>query len=479
MKSQSRIAILTTITLLFLGSALSQDLKYLEYDTDLIPPSVHKARREKVLQEIGDSSIAVFYAAPTRVRNADVDYQYRQDDNLLYLTGFREPDAILVLLPKGITLPNPADSSKTITTREILFVQRRDPRREQWTGRNYGPQGAMQLRGLDYAATNDMFQSMLPSFRTIPGLNLIYVSAFRPDLTGQIARLLQPLRALVEQKDSTLQVKDPGQILRRMRSIKSPEEITFLTKATDITVIAHNQAMMSLEPGMSEYEIQGVYEYVFRRMGSEFNGYPCIVGAGENSIVLHYESNRRQIRDGDLVLADCGAEYHGYSSDVTRTYPANGKFSKPQGEIYQIVLDASNTAIAMIKPGVPMMRISAAVDTVLMDGLMKLGLMKKRERRELARFYMHGLGHAVGLNVHDVGGFVLQPGMLTTIEPGLYVSETLEGIDPSYRNIGVRIEDTILVTAEGHKNLSEGSPREIADVEALMKRRGIGNQPLR
>lgn len=466
------------LILIGVGSALAQELKYVEYDTDLLLGSVYKARRERVMREIGEDGIAIFYSAPERHRNGDVEYPYRQDDNLYYLTGFTEPNAILVLVPNGATMRKDDDSTATTSTREILFVQKRDPFREQWTGRRYGPAGAMKLRGLEYGATNDQFRPVLSRLMTSNKPKYIYVPDFRLDFTGTIAQLLQPVRELTAQKDAAVEVKDPSTIVRKMRIIKSPEEIEYLTKATEISVAAHNQAMMSCEPGMHEYELAAVYEYVYRKLGAESGGYPCIVGAAENSVILHYDKVRRPINNGDIVLADCAAEYRGYSSDVTRTFPANGTFSKPQREIYQIVLDAEKAAIAAMRPGVEWRAVSSIVDSVTTEGLMKLGLMKSRERRELRRFLMHGVGHPVGLNVHDVGQPILEAGMVHTIEPGIYIAEGMEGVDPGYYNIGVRVEDTVLITPTGNKVLSAGSPREIAEIEAMMKKRGIGNEPV-
>jgi Xaa-Pro aminopeptidase len=263
-----------------------------------------------------------------------------------------------------------------------------------------------------------------------------------------------------------------------MRAVKTNEEIALLTKATQITALAHAQAMMSTEPGMYEYELSALYEYIFRRMGAEYGGYPNIVGAGENSIILHYNTNRKQLKDGEVVLADCAAEYHGYSSDVTRTWPVNGRFTPAQRDIYQLVLDAQNAAIAMMKPGANWSDISNKSADVIEDGLFRLGLIKEKNRREFRRFHLHGLGHPIGLNVHDVGQAVMEPGMIYTVEPGVYIGE-VEGVDPKYHNIGVRIEDVILVTEDGPKLLSGDAPREISAIESLMKKKGIGNQPVR
>jgi len=236
---------------------------------------------------------------------------------------------------------------------------------------------------------------------------------------------------------------------------------------------------MSVEPGMFEYELQALYEYTFLRQGAEYYGYPCINGAAENSVVLHYNSNRKKINNGDLVLSDCAAEYRGYSSDVTRTYPANGKFTKEQKEIYQILLNAQKAAIAAIKPNVAWKEVTAVAESIIENGLFAIGIIKEKDGKQFRKFFNHGLGHPVGLNVHDVGQNVLAAGMLYTVEPGIYIPETSEGVDPKYFNIGVRVEDVILVTETGNKNLSDGSPREINEIESLMKKKGIGNLPLK
>jgi len=465
-----------------LCSVTAQDLRYIEYDTDFISPSVYKARRESLMAKIGTEGLAIFYSNWERMRNGDVEYQFRQDDNFYYLTGFPEPNSILLLAPRGISVRHPDDTTATMITREVLFVRPRDPYREQWNGRRYGPEGAMKLRGLQYATTNDKFRQVLQMALFVSGAKSLFVPTFPADLSGEMAELLQPLRATIEAWKSRhvqIELRDPSPLVYVMRIIKSPEEIAMITKATQISALAHNQAMMSCQPGMHEYELQAVYEYVYKKMGAESPGYPCIVGAGENSIVLHYNSNRKQIKDGEMVLADCAAEYHNYSSDVTRTYPANGKFSPAQRRIYQIVLDAQKASFAMMKPGVAWSDVQAKASEVLEDGLFKLGLVKEKNGRSFRRFFPHGLGHPVGLNVHDIGAPILQPGMAYTVEPGIYIGENMEGVDPSYYNIGVRIEDVILITPDGNKHLSADSPREIDEVEALMAKKGIGNQPLK
>lgn len=472
-----RTSLRSILFLLLVLPAAAQDLKYIEYDTDLIPASVHKARRERLMTVIGNDAIAVFYAAPVRTRNADVEYQYRQDDNFLYLTGFPEPNAVLLLVPKGIQVRNPADPSATTTVREILFVQPRDALREHWEGRRYGPEGAMKLRGLEYALPVEEFQRVFnTAFRGRP--QVLYVPPFAGDFTGEIAKTMEPVQNFIDLTRSRhfmVEQRDPTSLVYNQRRVKEPEEIALIAKISEISAQAHRQAMMSCEPGMYEYELQAIYEYMYRKFGGEYNGYPCIVGAAENSVVLHYNTVRRQIKNGDLVLADCGGEYHGYTTDITRTFPANGKFTREQRQIYEIVLKAQTAAIAMMKPGNSWNDISETAAGIVEDGLIALGLVKEKNGREFRRFYTHGLGHSVGLNVHDVSSPVMEAGVIYTVEPGIYIQEGAEGVDAKYYNIGVRIEDTVLVTESGPKNLSASAPREIADIEALMKKKGIGN----
>ena len=468
------------LLLIISGSSVCQELKYLVYDKDETPASAYRERRERFMKEVGTEAMAIFFSAAEKNRNGDDDYPYRQDDNFYYLTGCNEPNALLIMIPKGIGLRNEQDSSKIDTVREILFVQPRDARSESWTGRRFGPEGAVTLLGVQKAYTNQMLKKILPSVVWSGGIRSVYVSAL-PEAAGELTELLQPVREYLERMksgNSTVEILDPAPIVRKYRAIKSPEEILLMRKAAHISAVAHKQAMMSCKPGMTEYGIQAVYEYVFRRLGSEYNAYSCIVGAAENSVILHYESNRRPIDDGDIVLADCGAEYHNYASDVTRTFPANGKFSDSQRKIYQLVLDAQNSCISMMKPGTAWKDVSGRADSVLLEGLFALGIVKEKNHRELRRFFPHGLGHAVGLDVHDVNADVMMAGIIYTIEPGIYIPENSQGVDPKFFNIGVRIEDDILITPEGHTILSAEAPREIDEIESLMMKKGIGDIPV-
>lgn len=473
------IFVLLLITVSFLFAQSDDALKYLQYDTDMIPPSVYKARRDSLMTLAGNDAVIVFYAAPTRSRNGDVEYQYRQSDNFYYLTGFTEPNAVLMMCGKGIRVKS---GDSTLVVKEILFVQSRNPMAESWTGRRFGTEGSMKLLGVEFAMTNDEFKKMFGQTLFFSGAKYAYVEPITSDVTGEIREIISPIQSFLDNagtRNSQLEFRDPNPFVRKMRIIKSPEEIALLRKATEISAVGQNQAMMSCEPGMHEYELQAVYEYVYQKFGAEYVGYPCIVGAGENSVILHYESNRKKINAGDIIVADCAAEYHGYSSDVTRSYPASGKFSKEQKEIYHIVLEAQKAAINAIHPGVKWSVISTIADSVVEQGLFELGIIKEKGKRVAKKFFPHGLGHPIGLDVHDVGQAELVPGMIYTVEPGIYIPEGMKDVDSKYYNIGVRIEDDVLVTQTGYEILSAGTPKEISEIEALMKKKGIGNQPLK
>jgi Xaa-Pro aminopeptidase len=450
---------------------------YLEYDDDLLTPSVYRARRDSLVAKVGERSVVILAAGPVRVRNHDVDFPYRQDDDFWYLTGFPEPNAVLVLAPRGVAVVDPSDTTKRMTVREILFVEPRNPQRERWDGRRYGPEGAMALRGLAYAVENHRLSTLLPRILT-GGVETVYCPPLGGDEDRNRAEMLRPVEDHLERVRARMERRDPTPVIRRMRSIKSPEEVGLLRTATMISAMAHAEAMKSAQPGMHEYELQAVYEYVFRKMGAESAGYPCIVGAGENTVVLHYSTNRREIRSGDLILADCGAEYRGYSSDITRTFPAAGTFTAAQRAVYDVVLEANRAAIAAMKPGIAWRDVTSIADRVLESGLVRLGLVKQADGREFRRFVWHGLGHAVGLNVHDVGVDTLRPNVVYTVEPGIYLAEGVDGVPAEYRNIGVRIEDVVLITHEGNEVLSKAAPSEPSAIEALMRKRGIGNVPV-
>lgn len=458
----------------------AQDLRYLQYDTDLTPPEVYRARRDTLRAKMGPDAVAFFFAPSIKMRNGDQDYPFRQEDNLYYLTGIAEPNCLLVLSTRGMNVrTDPDDPSSARTVHEVMFVQPRDFQREKWVGRSLGPDGVMQLRGLELALPKSRFTS--PIYNLVSGARTLYVRTASAEHEGEIGELWRPVvgvLGMLQQNYSTLKVVDPSSLVHEMRRVKSADEVRLIRTASQISAAAHIEAMASVEPGMTETALEGVYHHVTRKLGAEQEAYPAIVAAGENSVILHYNTNRRPMKNGDLVLVDYGSEYHYYASDVTRTFPVNGVFSSAQREIYQIVLDAQEAALAMIKPGVTWQAVNQRSREVLADGLLKLGLIKDTSPEQVNRFVYHGLGHSVGLNVHDVSTQVLEPGVVYTVEPGIYIAEGLEGVDPKYWNIGVRIEDTIVVTESGHENLSISAPRTIKEIESLMKKKGVGNQPL-
>lgn len=420
------------------------------------------------MQRIGGGA-ALFPSAPTALRNADVDHEYRQNSDLYYLTGFEEPNSVAVLVPD-----HPEHKF-------VLFVQPKDPEREVWTGRRVGAEGAVSIYGADAAHTIDKLGEELP--KLIGKADSIYYR-FGSDPTFD-ERLIGWMRQFQRQRQRNgvgpRAIIDPAEILHEMRLIKSGEDLQLLRRAVDITCEGHLEAMRAIRPGAYEYEIEAILRYVFRRHGSPRPGYQPIVASGANATTLHYTTNNRRIEDGDLVLIDAGTEFGYYTGDVTRTTPANGRFTREQATIYQIVLDAQTDAINAIKPGATFNEPHDRAVRVLTEGLVRLGLLEgdveaiiKEEKHK--KFYMHSTSHWLGMDVHDAGPYKvadewrkLEPGMVMTVEPGIYIAEDAEGVDPRYRGIGIRIEDDVLVTAEGYEVLSASVPKGIEEVERFIR----------
>jgi len=460
-------------------------------DLDLLPISFFKSNRESLMSAIGNDAIAIFYSNSLKTRSNDVEYRFKQDNNFYYLTGLEEPDAVLVLVPAGFSpsilkLAGKAtgkyyditlDTVKSdLKIREVLFLKERDSLREVWTGRTLGTKGATEKLGFQLALPIDEFKTLIRTIIFASRAKTIYFPYPTGCYEGNVKEVIETLESILNSQRSRLQFSDPTPILARMRMIKKPEEIELIKKAVNITVKAHRQIMMSCEPGMYEYEIQALAEYVFTKLGSEYPAFPSIIGSGENSVILHYSSNRKKIKDGDLIVVDIGAEYHNYCADVTRTIPANGKFTQEQREIYEIVLKAQEETIKMVRPGASFIDLQLKAREVIADGLLKLGVIK--DKNEVGKYFMHGVTHHLGLDVHDVGiPGNLEPNMVITIEPGIYIPAGSD-CDPKYWNIGVRIEDDILVTDKGCVVLSSDAPKTVDEIERLMKRRGIGNEPI-
>lgn len=437
---------------------------YPVFESDKISPAVYRERRQRVKQAMGPGTVGLVLTNPTRNRSNDTDFRFRPDSNFWYLTGCEEPDAALLLVPDGIEV-----NGKRVT--EVLFVNLSDPMSETWLGYRMGTENSVKLLGVEAALPNRDFARTLNTLKVQD-----WASIPLPDGSGTVQAMASDFGKWRASGPSRAKVNLES-IVAKMRVRKGPEEIALLRKAVDASVLAHAEAMRSVEPGMWEYEVQAVVEYVFTRFGCEFTAYNSIVGSGMNSCILHYETNRRKTVGGDLICMDVGGEYHGYAADVTRTYPVNGKFSPEQRAIYELVLAAQEAGIRECKVGNPFIAPGSAASKVLGEGLIRLGIIK--ERNELGRYFMHGTSHYIGLDVHDShGDNTLRENYTLTVEPGIYIKAG-SPCDKKWWNIGVRIEDDILVTPRGPVNLSGALPRTVAAIESLMRESGIGNAPVR
>jgi Xaa-Pro aminopeptidase len=427
-----------------------------------------KERREEFMRRI-KGGVAVFPAAPMFIRNNDVEHEYRQDTDFYYLTGFEEPGAIAVLAP---------DNQEH---QFVLFVQPKDREREVWTGWRAGEEGAKRDYLADAAFTIDQFDEEFPKLAA--KTDRLFYRFGDPLFDERMVKFMRGFQR-ERQRNGThpKAIIDPAETLHEMRLVKTVDDLNLLRRAVDITCEGHIEAMKALKPDLYEYEIEAVLRYVFRKNGSPRHGYAPIVGAGANATVLHYVTNNSVIKDGDLLLIDAGAEYGYFTGDVTRTTPAIGRFSKEQAEIYQLVLDAQLASIEAVKPGATFQDPHDTTVRVLVEGLLRLGLLEgdaeeNIKEEKYKKFYMHRTSHWLGMDVHDVAPYKvadewrkLEPGMVMTIEPGLYIAEDLEDVEARYRGIGVRIEDDVLVTPEGRDVLSARAPKTIEEIEALMNR---------
>ena len=423
-------------------------------------------RRRQLMRMMGEGAIAVLPAAPVRVRNRDADYRYRQDSDFLYLTGFHEPEAVVVLIPGRAQ------------GEYILFCRERNPEMETWNGRRAGQAGAVEQFGADDSFPIDDIDEILPGL--LEDRARVYYSVGRDaDFDRRLMAWVNVIRA-----QSRAGRQPPHEfisleyLLHEMRLFKSSAELKVMRKAAEISDEGHRRMMAMCRPGMYEYEIEAEFIYTARRHNGDL-AYQSIVGGGANGCILHYVDNNEMLRDGELLLIDAGAEYEGYASDITRTFPVNGCFSEAQREVYEVVLAAQEAAIKKVKPGNSWNDPHTAAVRELTKGMIELGLLKGKPAkliREAAyrRFYMHRTGHWLGIDVHDVGEYkvdgewrLLEPGMVTTVEPGLYVTADAD-VPERFHNIGVRIEDDVVVTKDGHKVLTAATPKSVAEIEALV-----------
>ena len=424
-------------------------------------------RRKQLMRMMGQDAIAILPTAPERLRNRDVEYPYRCDSDFYYLTGFAEPEAVTVLVPG-----RPQGEF-------ILFCRERDPLMETWNGRRAGTEGAVESFGADDAFPIDDIDDILPGLLESRE-RVFYTMGASAEFDTRVINWVREIRSRartgVHAPDEFVAL---DHLVHDMRLYKSRSEIKQMRAAAKIAAAAHARAMRACRPGMMEYEIEAEYLHEFRRHGCE-PAYGSIVGGGDNGCILHYRENNAELRDGDLLLIDAGAEYQYYASDITRTFPVNGRFSEPQKLLYELVLEAQLAAIAEVLPGNHWNAPHDAAVKVLTRGLVKLGLLKGRPAQLIKdgayrRFYMHRTGHWLGMDVHDVGDYkvgeewrVLEPGMALTVEPGLYIPTGSKGVAKKWQGIGIRIEDDVLVTRDGHEVLSKAAPKTVDEIETLM-----------
>jgi len=425
-------------------------------------------RRRELMDSMTPGSIAILASAPVTVRNRDVEHPFRQDSDFYYLSGFDEEHSVLVLIPG----------------REhgeyVLFCQEKIKEQEIWTGRRVGPEDAIDVLQCDDAFPITDIDDILPGL--IEGKERIYANlGTSPEFDQKLMQWVNHIKAQVRSGATPPhEFCALDHLLHEQRLVKSADEIRVMRKAAQISAEAHTRAMQVVRPGMREYQLEAELMQIFMAAGSRWPAYPSIVGAGDNGCILHYTRNDDEIKDGDLVLIDAGCELDYYASDITRTFPANGRFSEPQRKLYQLVLDAQYAAIEATKPGNHWNQPHEAAVKVLTEGLVQYGLLEGDvdeliESLAYRQFYMHKTGHWLGMDVHDVGEYrvdgewrELEPGHVLTIEPGLYIAPDDETVDEQWRGIGIRIEDDVVVTEDGCDILTRDVVKEISDIEALM-----------
>ena len=436
--------------------------------TDYLSKEFHAGRRDALRKLMPDNSVFVVMAYPTRTFSNDVDYFYHQNPDMYYFSGYKEPHSMLLIFKEE---QQAADGR---SYREMIFVQKKDKLAEQWTGRRLGIEGAREKLGFTHALNGEDFKSIKIDFSKF---DKIILDRF-PDDAGNDRRDNADLADLIEQfkksaaipADLTTDKKFDFRLYReltgRLREIKTPEEMDLIRKAVEISCRGQNEVMKAVHPGMSEMEIQGLHEFVHKKYGAEEVGYGSIVGAGANGCVLHYMENTKTKIGNEMLLMDVGAEYHGYTADVTRTIPANGKFSKEQKLIYNLVYEAQEAAFKILKDGADWGKAGTAAREVIAEGLLKLGIIK--DKKDVGDYYPHGLSHHIGLDVHDRGfSRGLKKDMVITIEPGIYIPPDSD-CDKKWWGIAVRIEDDVLITQNGYELLSVFAPRKVEDIEKMI-----------
>ena len=458
--------------LLFPYSFLAQEVKFelpidtsykniSQYDTDLINASFFAKNRQNLRDSMPNNSVAILFSNPIRNRSSDVNYEYHQDPNFYYLTGLREPHAAIIIYKEE------QEFKGNLKTNEILFLQEKDKNNEAWSGKRLGVEAAKEELGINTAMVNDnflTFDNEYPKFDKVlifEPIEDVKNTSEKGDLYGLLQSFKLKTQNLVNV--NTIQLEN---ILASLREIKSDEEIELLQKAIDITCAAQIELMKALKPNMTEYQSEAIVEYIFKKNGAEYPGFPSIMGGGENTCIIHYNTNRKKLESKNLLISDIGAEYHGYTADMTRTLPVSGKFSEEEKIIYNIVLKAQLAGIDSCKVGNKFWDPHYAATKIITAGLKSLGIIKKSYH--VQKYFMHGTSHYLGLDVHDAGlNGELKPGNVITVEPGIYNPEGSD-CDPKWWNIGIRIEDDILITPFGPEILSAKAPKTIEEIEAMM-----------
>ena len=428
--------------------------------------SIFTERRQRLGANLPPNAAIVIAGASTQYRNADSSYAFRQDSNFWYLTGFNEAEATLVVL---------TDNSKT--AKSIAFVPEKDKLKEIWDGYRAGPEGAVKDHGFDEAYNNSEINDQLPEL--LKGCDRVFYPVGKnADLDQNIIEWIKTAKSK-DRHSSAIDIADATSKVGNQRLIKDAHEIDLMKKACRISAESHVEAMKFVKPGMTEQEMEAFYLYEFAKRGGRFSAYTPIVAGGENACVLHYVENSKPLLDGDLLLVDAGCEYDFYASDITRTFPVSGKFTDAQLAIYEVVLEAESKAIAAVSVNNNVMDAQVISEKVVTQGLIDLGILTGslddlHAKGAFKEFYMHKIGHWLGIDVHDAGDYMeddqfmqFKPGMVTTIEPGIYIPSSAN-VDDKWKGIGIRIEDDILVTPDGNENLTEFVPSDPKEIEALM-----------
>nr|WP_294783295.1 aminopeptidase P N-terminal domain-containing protein [uncultured Flavobacterium sp.] len=439
--------------------------------TDYLSKEFHQGRREAFRNLMPANSVAVVFSYPERVFSKDINYNYHQNPDMYYLTGYKEPDAVLFLFKEEQT-------TGSDTYNEILFVRERNASQETWTGRRLGVEGAKFKLGFTTVYNGKDFNAFAIDFKKFS--QIIYdkiPTDIRNNKSGfDLAGLIESLKSkasITTENETANQLFD--KITSSLREIKTDEELDLMRKTVKLSCIAHNEVMKAVGPDMSENEADGIHAYVHKHYGAEGEGYPPIVGAGANGCILHYGENNSTKIDNQLLLMDVGSEYHGYSADVTRTIPANGKFSPEQKAIYELVYEAQEEVFKICKEGTAFQDLNKKAREVITAGLIKLRIIT--DPKDMRIYYPHSCSHFLGLDVHDKGNYMgtLKENMIFTVEPGIYIPANSK-CDKKWWNIGVRIEDDILITKGSYENLSAESPRKWQEIEALAKQKSTFNE---